>query len=57
MSQESASPTTHHNLKYGSSFSKAETIVRHLADADQESVVEVDQAMVQLELQTVGIIR
>ena len=47
--QQSIQPYTNNNLGYDSSFNQAETIVRNLKSADEESVVEIEQAMVELE--------
>ena len=52
------SPTTQKPLyPEETSFGQAETIMRNLASIEQESFVEVDQAMFELELQQVDIIR
>jgi len=47
--QQSIQPYTNNNLGYDSSFNQAETIVRNLKSADEESVVEIEQAMAELE--------
>lgn len=46
---QSIQPYTNNNLGYDSSFNQAETIVRNLNYPDEESVVEIEQAMVELE--------
>ena len=44
-----AAPAAANPPKYDSSFNQAESIVRNLASADRVSVIEVDQAMEELE--------